>query len=204
MKHLKSLVVVALAMAPTLATADTLIFRCYAAHFVRATGPAIPNPGGIAPTELRSTVIFLNNGDLQYRASVERVTVRDGDGTVVFDSGPKTPNPYPPTLSLGKDLTNIPPGATFSLGTVNLWGFGDPPFVLGIPNYVDRLALTGGLSITVEVFKRGIARNFVVHGRENTRQIVNSDPSMPGAQVFLGPESAANMVRCFRIRDRDD
>lgn len=204
MKHLKSLMIIALAMAPTLATADTLVFRCYASHFVRTTGSAGPDPmSGPASTELRNTVIFFNNGDPEHRASVERLTVRDGDGSVRYDSGPKTQNPHDARISLGRDITNIPPGATFAFSTIGLWGWSDPDFVTSLPNPIDRLALAGALSITVEVFKRGAAGNFVVHARENSRPLVSVGPP-PGTQTFLGPEGAANMARCFRIRDRDD
>lgn len=193
MKSLSNAIVAGALLFPALAVAATQTTRCYAGHFVRATGPAIPDPGGVAPTELRSTVVFFNNGNLEHSAVVERLTVRSSTGVVLHDSGPKIGVPHPPNL--GVDITTIPPGGTFGFGTATLFGTGNPP---GGP------AAGSGMSITVEMTTPGRPRLVVVHARENSRQLVSTgDPAMPGP-LMQGPERSANASRCFRIRDRDD
>lgn len=200
MNHLKSLLVAAVAMGPTLAAADTLVFRCHAPHLVRFAGPATPDPGGIAPTELRFTVFTFDNADPQNEAVIERMTWRDADGVVRHDSGPKIGVPHP--LSLGRDITTVPPGGSFSTSTNTL---GSPPWFANHPSFApsppsaEGVFLTSG-SLTVEVYKRGRPGLFVVHAKEADRGRV-VDP-VTGVAT-LTDERSSQVGTCFPIPDRE-
>jgi hypothetical protein len=198
MRPSKSLIVASLLLLPSLAIAETQVFRCHAPHFVRNAGPAGPDPGGMGPTELRFTVIYFDNRDLEHPAVIERLTVRDARGVVRHDSGPKTSTPHP--LVLGQDITTVPPGATFGFGTTSLWGFNHPPFAAPSTSGLG-LFLADGLSMTVEVSKAGKPRLLLVHGRQSDRARITDPPTVP---VSLGEERSSQMTRCARIRDRDD
>lgn len=199
MNHLKSLFVVALVVSPALAAAETQTFRCNAPHFVRITGPAIPDPGGTAPTETHFTVVTFNNADLEHEAIIERLTWRDADGVVRHDSGPKIGIPHPPTVG-GRDITTVPPGGSIATSTNALgWGPNHPPFAPPPPSG-EGLFLASG-TMTVEVFKRGRPKLFVVHAKETARTRT-VDPTTGIAA--LAEERSSQKGTCFRIPDRDD
>jgi hypothetical protein len=158
--------------------------RCYAAHFVRVD-PAINL------NELRQTVIFFNNGDLEHPAVIERLTVRNAAGAVIHDSGPRVGVPHPLNTAAMPplDITTVAPGATNALGTFHIWRNATAPG--GFYN-------ASALSITVEVSKPGNRKLFVVHARENTRELVGSPNPIQGA------ERTANPTQCFRVTEGDD
>lgn len=203
MNHLKSLLVVALAVTPTLAAAESQTFRCNAPHFVRITGPTTPDPGGIGPTETHFTVVTFNNADLEHEAIIERLTWRDADGVVRHDSGPKIGIPHPPSVG-GRDITTVPPGGSFATSTNALggsppWG-PNHPFFAPPPPSGEGLFLASG-TLTVEVFKRGGPRLFVVHAKETARaRTVNPVTGI----AALAEERSSQSGTCFRIPDRDD
>jgi len=197
MKHLKSLIVIALGMAPALAAAQTQVFRCSAPHNVRITGPAVPGTG--APTELRFTLVTFSNADPEHDAVIERLTWRDADGVVQHDSGPKIGVPHPPSVG-GRDITTVPPGGSFVTSTNALgWGPNHPPFAPQPPSG-EGLFLTSG-TLTVEVFKRGRPSLFVVRAKETTRERI-VDPVSGIAS--LGEERSALSGNCVRIGDGND
>lgn len=161
--------------------------RCYAAHFVRF------NPAGINLNELRQTVIFFNNGDLENPAVIERLTVRGPSGTVLHDSGPKigVPHPLNTAVTPPQDITTVAPGGTNALGTAVLWGNNDVP---------GGFAVGSAMSITVEVSKPGDRKRFVVHARENSREKVLT----PAGFFTQGAERTANSAKCFRVTEGDN
>ncbi len=152
--------------------------RCYAAHIVRSAG-----------TEMRFTVISLNNGDTQNAAVIERLTIRDGDGTVLHDSGPKIGIPHP--LAQGtipaRNFTIVPPGAHFAISTTDIWGFGIVPTHAGRGNEL--------ISMQVEVSKPGKRSLFQVSSREITRERV----LLPTGSFTVGAERAGTMAPCFPV-----
>jgi hypothetical protein len=184
MKRLQGLAVAGAMLFPLIGFArgeTTETTRCYAAHFVR-TNPAINL------NELRLTVVYFNNGDLENAATIERLTVRDAFGTVLHDSGPKigVPHPLNTVLTPPLDFTTVPPGATYTFATTNLWS----------GNVPGGLTAGSALSITVEVSKAGKQRLLVVHARESSRELTSI-----GAH---GAERSADGARCFRITEGDD
>jgi hypothetical protein len=194
MTPLKSLIVAGVLLLPAVAIADTTIFRCHAPHQVRALGPS----GGATtpPTELRITVFFFTNGDLEHAAVIRRLTWRDAFGVVRHDSGPNSPTATPHPLVFGVNITTVPPGGTFVFATTTLWGLNDPPFVPPTPA---GTFLSNG-SMTVEVSSEN-PRLFVVHARETVRQRITDPVTAP---VSFGEERSSQLARCFRIRDRDN
>jgi hypothetical protein len=197
MKHVNSLIAVALAIVPALAAAQTQVFRCSAPHSVRITGPDVPGVG--TPTELRFTLVTFSNADPEHEAVIERLTWRDADGVVRHDSGPKIGVPHPPSTG-GRDITTVPPGGSFITSTNALgWGPNHPPFAPQ-PPAGEGLFLTSG-TMTVEVFKRGRPRLFVVEAKETARARI-IDPVSGIAS--LGEERSAVSGNCVRIGDGDD
>ena len=197
MKYLKGLIVIALAIAPTLAAAQTQVFRCSAPHNVRITGPTVPGIG--APTELRFTLVTFSNADSEHEAVIERLTWRDADGVVRHDSGPKIGVPHPPTVG-NRDITTVPPGGSVVTSTNALgWGPNHPPFAPQPPSG-EGLFLTSG-TMTVEVFKRGRPSLFVVRAKETVRERI-VDPI--SGMASLGEERSALSGNCVRIGDGDD
>ena len=196
MNHLNSLIVVALGMAPALAAADTVTFRCHAPHYVRYTGP-VTGGAPLPPAELRLTVITFSNADLEHSAVIERMTWRDADGVVRHDSGPKIGVPHP--LTLGRDITKVPPGGAFNTSTTSLgsppWFLSHPSFAVGLPP-LESLFVTNG-TLTVEIFTRGNPRLVMVHARETSRGLTPD-------QLGMTDERSSQSTKCFRIRDRDD
>jgi hypothetical protein len=197
MRPLKNLIVAGvLLLLPAVAFADTIVFRCHAPHFIRAifTTPANPEPN-----ELRITIVHFNNADLQHEAVIQRLTIRDAFGTVRHESGPAVGVPHPLNLGI-QDITTVPPGGMFALATSDLWASSLPPFAVQPPlTLAQQFFLLGGLTMTVEVSKRGNPRLFAVHAAERVRQ-----PPLAGGALVAGAERSARSSTCFRIRDRND
>ena len=184
MKALKVLVLVAPLLLPAAAFADTETTRCYASHLVR----------GVSGDELLFTVIYFNNGDLEHPAVIERLTIRDDEGGVIHDSGPKTPTPHP--LATGvvppQDITTVPPGGVFPFSTTDIWGLNSIPLYQGRGNR--------SLSVTVEVSKAGNPKLFMVH----TRAIARQRFFLPTPPFGLGAERAISDTACFSVRNQRD
>jgi hypothetical protein len=197
MRPLKHLIAAGVLMLPAVALADTLVFRCQAPHFIRVIFSTPANP---EPNELRFTVVHFSNADLQHEAVIQRLTVRDAFGAVRHESGPAVGVPHPLNLGI-QDITTVPPGGTFALATSDLWMSSLPPFAVQVPplTLAQQFVLLGGLTMTVEVSKRGNPRLFGVLASERVRQ-----PPLAGGALVAGAERSAKTSRCFRIRDRDD
>lgn len=196
MRPLKSLIAAGVLLLPAVAFADTLVFRCHTPHFIRAIFSTPANP---EPNELRFTVVHFTNADLQHEAVIQRLTVRDAFGAVRHDSGPAVGVPHPLNLGI-QDITTVPPGGTFALATSDLWASSLPPFAVQPPlTLAQQFVLLGGLTMTVEVSKRGNPRLFAMLGSERVRM-----PPLAGGALVAGAERSAKTARCFRIRDRDN
>jgi hypothetical protein len=158
--------------------------RCYGIHFVRGAPPLAD--------EIQFTAIFFNNGDLEHAAVVERLTIRDDQGTILHDSGPKTARPHPlataPIPAL--DITTVPPGATYGFSSTDIWGFNTIPAQLGRG--------TRSLSVTVEVSKPGDPKLLMVHARQIVRQRLFA-PTAPFAFTGLGAERSNTDSACFPV-----
>jgi len=154
--------------------------RCYGTHFVRS----------INGNELHFTTIFINNGDLQNPAVVDRITIRDDFGTILHDSGPKIGIPHPPALAPipPLDITTVPPGGTFGWSSTDIWSFNNAP------QFVGRGLRS--ISLTAEVSKAGDPKLVTVHARQIVRQrLVDAT----GNGVALGDERSNNSSTCFEV-----
>lgn len=188
MKWLQQLGIAGLLLIPALACADVAVTtRCMGAHVVRANG-----------TEMRFTLIELDNADLVNAVTIQRFTVRDYDGSVIHDSGPEVSVPLPiqaafsPPLDL--NTTPVPPGAVEGLATSDIWG------LFAVNPVAPANARSGTqLSITVKATKRGNPHLFRVHAREITRDRVALAPPAPPGSFGLGAERSANDPKCYRL-----
>jgi hypothetical protein len=104
----------AVAVSGAHAAAPTATVRCGAFHFVRTS------PTG---NELGTTSISLRNAGTT-SVTIERFTVRNFFGDVVHDSGPAIGVPHPLNFDIvpAQDITTVPPGASYYLGTNHIWG----------------------------------------------------------------------------------
>lgn len=127
----------------------TQLFHCGMTHFVRNAG-----------TEIASTTITVRNADSFNSATIERLTVRDGQGRVLLDAGPAAGIALPlntdfPFTAAGTDITQVPPGGTVYLRSNHIWGNDGLPPLNAAGNEVGQ-----SLSATVQVAKPG-RRNLV-------------------------------------------
>jgi hypothetical protein len=149
---------------------------CGAVHFIRAAG-----------TEFRNSLINLRNLDLENPATVERITIRNAFGDVVHDSGPATSQPHPLNTDFagGLNITTVPPGASYYLGTNHIWPLGEIPGV--------GMAETGqNLAVTVQFSKDGKADLFQVSAVSRTRE-----------RFGTGAERARDGSSCTEVKARD-
>ena len=118
MKRVAALCLSSLALVPAYSFAAGGTVVCDAVHFIRAQG-----------TELRNTVINLRNLDLVNPTTVERITIRNTPGDVVHDSGPATNEDHPLNTDFtpGLNITVVPPGASYYIGTNHIWPAGVIP-----------------------------------------------------------------------------
>ncbi|HXH85000.1 MAG TPA: hypothetical protein VNN07_18980 [Candidatus Tectomicrobia bacterium] len=121
------------------AAAERHRVSCGAFHFIRS---------GL---EVGTTAISFRNLDPQNAATIERLTIRGFSGTVLHDSGPVVGVPHPINTDVpgGQDVTVVPPGASYYVGTNHLSGTG---FVQGDPS-IDHDGFS--MSVTVEYSKAG-------------------------------------------------
>jgi|SRR3990172_1824407 len=193
MRPLKSLIVAGVLLLPAVAFADTVIFRCHAPHVVRGLGPSVP--ATTSPTELRFTLLFFSNGDLENAAVIRRLTWRDAFGTVRHDSGPNSPTGTPHPLVFGVNITTVPPGGNFAFATTTLWGLAHPPFAPPPASGLGIFLPAGSMTVEVSTEK---PRHFLVHARETVRQRITDPVTAP---VSFGEERSSQVARCFRVRD---
>jgi hypothetical protein len=155
-------------------TEKTKAVTCTIAHFTRLGG-----------TELFSSVIHLVNGDLKHPATIERLTIRDFFGNPVHDSGPQAgvPHPFNTDFSPPVDITVVPPGASYYLWTVHIWG-ADP-----IP---PRNSQGFAMSTTVQWSKEGKPNLFRVHV---TRLMRERGPA------GIGAEKSRTDSLCFGVKE---
>jgi hypothetical protein len=191
MKWLKRLSIVGLLLIPALAAAKSEVIRCSASHFVRQAG-----------LEIQFSIVAFNNGDLVNPATIERITVRDFDGSVIHDSGPEVGVPHP--LSSGffplLDITQVPPGAIYTLATSDIWGFNSIPSVI-LPPPGAILRTGTALSVTVKFSKNGKRDLFDVQGRRVARdRFINAGTGVASA----GAERSSSGLNCFPVRDAED
>ena len=155
--------------------------RCTIPHFLR-----FPSSSG---TEIRSSVVVFNNGDLVNPTTIQRFTIQNFFGGVVHDSGPAVGVPHPLNTDFTSpvDITVVPPGATFYLTTNHIW---------------DNTEVTGGneqgfaMSAVVEFSKEGGRDLFSVRGRARTRQRIQISPGVFGQ----GIELSSNLLHCFTLK----
>lgn len=152
------LVVLGLLLAPLVASAVTLNFECGATHYLRLAG-----------TEIVSSTFSVRNADPANPATILRLTLRDGLGQVVHDSGPAvgTALPlntdFPQTFPAGRDVTQVPPGGGVYLRTNHLFGNGSLPAAAG-GNEAGQL-----MSATLVVAKEGNRQLLSVHTTQRMR-----------------------------------
>lgn len=179
MKRIVASALFSLAVVPAYSFAKVEAVNCPGTHFVRAGG-----------TEIRSTVISFRNTDLANPATVERITIRNAFGQVIHDSGPATSTPHPFNNAYtgdGRDITLVPPGATYFLVTSDIWG---------LNNIFPGTANQGfTLQITVQTSKQGKADLLVVGTRQRGRERV------PTPTDFAeGMEHSSHAGTCIAVR----
>ena len=168
-----------LVLLPTVASARTQEVRCGISHHTRAGG-----------TELRSTAIIFENGDLENTATIERLTIRGPFGEVIHDSGPAAgiDHPLNQDFTPPLDITRVPPGGAFYLRTNELWGRGNPPGGSQIGSL---------MSVTVQASKEGDPKLLQIRVRQRSRDRF-FDPD--GSGPFEGRELSSNAGACFPVR----
>jgi hypothetical protein len=135
---------VAASLLPAMAHAATDVYQCGMTHFVRNAG-----------TEMVSTTLSVRNADSVYAATVLQLTIRDGEGNVVHESGPATATPlplntdFPTTFPGGKNITVVPPGGMVYLRSNHIFGNN------GLPGGAAGNELGQSLSASVTVAKEG-------------------------------------------------
>lgn len=134
---------------PLAGHAATVVAQCGLTHFVRNGG-----------TEMASTAITVRNADPVYTATIARLTIRDGLGNVVHDSGTSTPLPlntdFPNTFPGGRDITQIPPGGSAYLRSNHIWGNN------GLPSGAAGNEVGQSLSATLVITKDGPRNHLAV------------------------------------------
>jgi len=180
MKRVAALCLSSLALVPAYSFAAGGTVVCDAVHFIRAQG-----------TELRNTVISLRNLDLVNPTTVERITIRNTPGDVVHDSGPATNEDHPLNTDFtpGLNITVVPPGASYYIGTNHIW----PAGVIPPRNDQDISATGQAMSATVHFSKEGKPALFVVGATSRTRE-----------RFGLGAERARDSSQCTQVKSRDD
>jgi len=184
MKPVAALCLSSLVLLPAYSFAASGTVVCGAVHFIRAAG-----------TELRNTVINLRNLDLVNPTTVLRITIRNTPGDVVHDSGPATHQDHPlntdfaTDLSPGLNITVVPPGASYYIGTNHIW----PAGVIPPQDGVDRFLTGQAMSATVQFSKEGKADLFVVGAVSRTRE-----RAAPGA------ERARDSSQCTKVKSEED
>lgn len=172
------LALASLLLLPSLAQAASQTIRCHAPHFARIpmSLPADPQES----REIRFTTIYVNNGDLENEAVVERLTWRDEFGATIFESV-LADHPAPSNPQLANLNDPIPPGGTTALTTRDILNATPPGADPVFPNGTAR-------SLTIEVSKRGKRSLLVVHAREVSRE-----------DLAAGVERSATNAPCFRV-----
>jgi hypothetical protein len=136
-------------------------------HFVRNGG-----------AEIHVTALTIRNANPTETVTWTRLTIYDGFGQVVHDSGPDTANPHP-MGSLG-DITFVPPRSGRVINTVNIWGSAS---VAGGPN-----ARGIGMQADIRLETEGDAELAFVGGSRRARERFTS-----GGQ---GQERARMGIKC--------
>lgn len=171
----------ALLMAPVLASAATQTFRCGMTHFVRSGG-----------TELASTTLSIRNADPGYTATVLQLTIRDGGGQIVHDSGPATATPlplntdFPNTYPGGRDIGQVPPGGGVYLRSNHIWGNN------GLPSGAAGNETGQQLSASIVLSKDGMKSALSVHATPRIRSRVPGPT--PGSFVETDTRASGNTV----------
>jgi hypothetical protein len=167
--------------APALAQASTEKFQCGMTHFIRSGG-----------TEMVSSSISVRNADPMYPATIVQLTIRNGEGTVVHESGPAagTPLPlntdFPISFPGGKDITVVPPGGVVYLRSNHVWGNN------GLPTGAAGNEAGQSLSATVAVAKDGRRSNLFVTVSPRIR--TRAAGSTPGSFVETDTRAIGHTV----------
>jgi len=142
-----------------------------------------------AGAELHSAAISVRNPDTAHAASIERLTIRNGYGDIVHDSGPAAGVAHPLNTDFTPplDITVVPPGASYYLQTRHIWGLdGLPPSAGG--------AQAGFLmSATLEIAKANRKVPVFVGRRDTVRERPASAPPVEG------PERSSSAIACVRL-----
>lgn len=171
----------ALALAPILASAATQTFQCGMNHYIRAGG-----------SEIVTGTITVRNTDLTHTATIQRLTIRDGNGNVLHDSGPLTPLPlplntdFPNTAPLGKDITHVPPGGAVYLRSNHLWGNN------GLPSGAAGNEAGQLMSASVVVTKEGQKSALAVHATQRLR--TRAAGSTPGSFIETDTRASSTLA----------
>jgi len=173
---LAMLTIVSLLVAARPALADPQPVRvvCGGFHFIRL---------GL---EIGTTAVNFRNADTENAATIERFTIRDSAGEVVWDSGPVigTPHPLNTDYVPPRAFTTVPPGASYYIGTNHLWDNGFLP----AGNQEGQ-----SISVIVEYSKRGDPDLLIVGSTLRVRQLTT--PGTPS-----GIEHSRSPTTCLRVR----
>jgi len=159
---------------PAYADGHSVRVVCPAFHFIRM---------GL---EIGTTSINFRNADVEHAATIQRFTVRDSSGDVVWDSGPTIEVPHPLNTDYvpARDFTTVPPGASIYIATNHLWDNGFLP----AGNQEGQ-----SMSVVVEYSKRGDPDLLIVGGNLRVRQL--TAPGIPS-----GIEHSRAPAVCVPVR----
>jgi len=150
---------------------------CGGFHIVRANG------------EMFSSNISIRNQNPAESVTLERITIHDIFGNVVFDAGAAAGAPIPPNTDLvpALDVTVVPPHANYYLSTKHIWGLG--PLPAGNQNGFN-------LSWAVQYSTQGRSDLVAVVGSNIVRQRIQTGPS----SFAEGDEHTRVRQDCLRLR----
>ncbi len=175
-----------LVLPSTVHAAQTSKVMCGGFHLVRST------PTG---QELFSTAYSFRNGSLEAPLTILRLTIRNFFGSVIWDSGPAAPTPHPLNTDFpapGVDITTVPPGATYYLGTNHIWGVND---VTG----PDGPGQGNSISALIEYSTESKRDPVVIGASLRVRQRIFLAPFPPGTPV-QGIEHSRVTSSCVEVK----
>jgi hypothetical protein len=186
MKNIQLALAAAFLLAPAASYADQK-FACAVFHWVR-----VPSVGS---SEITLSAIVVRNLDLHHQLTIRRLTIRDGFGVVVHDSGPAvgTPLPLNRDFTPPLDITYVPPGASYYNHTVNIWGNnGVPP-----TDSLGRNPAGTHMTAIVQVSAQG---SFLIRSTGVTRERVPIN-TPNGVGFTEGEERSRSAADCVQLDD---
>jgi hypothetical protein len=184
MRSMLMLLMLAALLVSTAEAAERGLVRCGWNHYVRSN-----NEGGF---EVNTSSVVFRNLDLHHPLTIERLTVFNLYGAVVHDSGPAIGVPHPLNTDLvpAQDITVVPPGAGFYLGSTHIWGNNSIP---GDGGNQQGISLT----VAVEFSKAGMIDLGKIAANRRVRRLL-----IGGPVAVQGEELSSLQQSCYDNKGR--